>query len=372
MRTLRDEIVAEIELDGPMPVERYMALCLGHPKLGYYTARDPFGVDGDFITAPEISQMFGELIGLWAAQAWIGMGGQPGVGLVEIGPGRGTLMADALRAIRQAVPEMLKAVDVRMVETSAVLRVRQQSALRNAQVAAAWHGDVADALRGPVIIVANELLDALPVRQFLRTPQGDVRRVVGLDDDGELAFGFAGTATNARLPGATIIEEPYAADALIARTASHVAQHGGAALFIDYGEEHGDAGDTLQAVSRHRHVDPLRDPGLADLTTQVRFGRAMKVARANGVKVHGLVTQATFLMRLGLAERAAALKRNAPSGRTMEIDAAVARLTGAEAAGQDVTGEGGRGQPGAGMGALFKVMCFSHPSLPAMPGFESA
>ena len=361
MRTLKDAIIALIQLEGPMPVERYMALCLGHPTLGYYMTRDPFGAEGDFITAPEISQMFGELIGLWAAQVFIDMGSPAGTGLIEIGPGRGTLMADALRAIRKAVPGMFGVVDVRMVETSPVLRARQEASLSHADVAARWHPDIASALHGPVIVIANELLDALPVRQVLRTPQGDLRRVVGLGRNGELAFGFEGDVRPADTSSALMIEEPFAADVLIGQIATHLAQNRGAALFIDYGSGHGDAGDTLQAVRHHAFVDPLAEPGLADLTTQVRFGRAMAVASASGAHVHGLVTQADFLMRLGLAERAAALKRSATPALMREIDEAAGRLTRMDE----------RGKSGAGMGALFKAMCFSHSSMERVPGFDA-
>ncbi len=359
MRTLKDEIISLIHLEGPMPVERYMALCLGHPTLGYYMTRDPFGAEGDFITAPEISQMFGELIGLWAAQVWIDMGSPPGTGLVEIGPGRGTLMADALRAIHQAVPAMLSAIDVRMVETSPVLRARQQANLSGVDVAALWHADITMALHGPVIIIANELLDALPVRQVLRTEKGDIRRVVGLGATGELVFGFEANLRSADMPTAVLIEEPFAADILIEQVAAHLAQDGGAALFIDYGAEQGMEGDTLQAVRQHGFVDPLADPGLADLTTQVRFGRAMALARAAGARVQPLASQGDFLMQLGLAERAAVLKRRATSDRARAIDEAVSRLTRMDE----------RGKSGAGMGALFKAMAFSHPSLEALPGF---
>ena len=360
MRTLKDEIISLIRLEGPMPVERYMALCLGHPTLGYYMTRDPFGAKGDFTTAPEISQMFGELIGLWAAQVWIDMGSPHGTGLVEIGPGRGTLMADALRAIHQAVPGMLGTVDVRMVETSPVLRARQQATLSGVDVAARWHADISTALDGPVIVIGNELLDALPVRQVLRTPQGDLRRVVGLGQDGELAFGFEADVRSDDMSSASLIEQPFAADMLIGQVAAHLARHEGAALFIDYGAEHGENGDTLQAVRHHAFVDPLAEPGLADLTTQVRFGRAMTVARSAGVQVCGLAAQKDFLMRLGLAERAAALKRKATPDRMREIDDAVSRLTHMDE----------RGKSGAGMGALFKAMGFSHPSLSALPGFD--
>ncbi len=357
MRTLKDEIVELIRLEGPIPVDRYMALCLGHPRLGYYTTRDPFGAAGDFTTAPEISQIFGELIGLWAGSAWLAMGSPARFGLVEIGPGRGTLMSDALRALGRALPQAVAALDVRLVETSPVLRARQEATLARADIPMAWHEEVGPALEGPVVVVGNELLDALPVIQQVETPSGLRTRMVGLDADGQLAFGLEGEA-GSEPAGALgrIVETPLAADLLVARIAQHLATKGGAALFIDYGSDRPGSGDTLQAVRGHAFVDPLADPGEADLTTQVQFLRVAEAARIAGAHIHGIVTQRDFLIAMGIAQRAEALRRNANTTQAAAIDAAVARLT------EDAE---------RGMGRLFKAIAFSHPAITALPGFVS-
>ncbi len=191
MTALRDEIARLIAAEGPISVARYMALCLGHPTLGYYTTRDPFGAAGDFTTAPEISQMFGELIGLWAGQVWLDMGAPSPVRLVEVGPGRGTLMADALRALGRAIPAFARAAQVCMVETSPVLAARQRQALAASGFAVEWRTAVEEALDGPTILIANELLDALPIRQYVATPGGWRERLVGRGDDGGLIFGLS-------------------------------------------------------------------------------------------------------------------------------------------------------------------------------------
>lgn len=359
MPTLARVIAELIALEGPLPVDRYMALCLGHPTLGYYTTRDPFGAAGDFTTAPEISQIFGELLGLWTGQVWIDMGAPAALRLVEIGPGRGTLMADALRAIARALPAMIAALDIHMVETSPVLRRSQQAALARSGRQATWHESVEQALEGPAIVIANELLDALPVKQFVMTATGWHERLVGLGADGALAFGLAAEpdpAINARMPEGAVIELPLVSDALVRTIAAHLATAGGAALFIDYGSSVPGAGDTLQAVSRHAFADPLLRPGEVDLTTQVDFSRVAAVARAAGAAVHGPATQADFLLALGLAQRAAALRRNATAAQAAAIDAALERLT--------AMGE-------RGMGELFKALCIAHPAQPAPPGFAS-
>ncbi len=357
--TLKDHIAGLIRQEGPISVARYMALSLGHPTLGYYTTRDPFGAAGDFTTAPEISQMFGELIGLWAAQAWLDMGAPPHARLIEIGPGRGTLMADALRAIGRAVPAMAKRVAVVMVETSPVLRDAQARKLAGAPARIAWATTVEEALQGPCVVIANELLDALPVRQFVRTPEGWRERLVGLDAGGGLVFGLAGDVSAqiaATAPVGAVLEVPEASDGLVATVAAHLAREGGAALLIDYGSGEAGFGDTLQAVRRHAFADPLGEPGEADLTTQVNFARAAAVARAAGAAAHPLLTQGELLSRLGLHQRAAALKAKATPAQGAAIDAAVHRLT----------------EDGAtGMGALFKALAVSHPSL-TPPGFGAA
>jgi SAM-dependent MidA family methyltransferase len=362
MRALRDVIADLIREEGPISVARYMGLCLGHPTLGYYTTRDPFGADGDFITAPEISQMFGELIGLWAAQTWLDQGRTPPIRLIEIGPGRGALMADALRAIARAAPPLVEGARVTLVETSPVLEAKQRAALQGAPagVSLDWAQATEPVLDGPAVILANELLDALPVRQFQRTASGWRERLVGLDAAGGLVFGLsepvsgsvAGPGWDA--PMGAIIEVSPAADALVGAVAGHVARTGGAALFIDYGSDRSGWGDTLQAMRRHAFVDPLAAPGEADLTVQIDFARVAALARAAGAGVHGPVTQAAFLDALGLARRAATLKARATPEQAARIDGDVARLTdGAE----------------RGMGGLFKVIAFTTADAPAPPGF---
>jgi SAM-dependent MidA family methyltransferase len=364
MRTLKDEIIELIRLDGPISVERYMELCLSHPTLGYYTTRDPFGAGGDFITAPEISQMFGELIGLWAAQVWRDMGSPSPVRLIELGPGRGTLMVDALRAIARAMPPMLAALDVHLVETSPVLGAMQKQALQAVSLPKTWHAHTADALAGasgrPAIVIANELLDALPIRQYVATPEGWRERLVGLGPDGGLSFGLAAEPSPrvaAQHPPGTVLELPLASDALIGLLADHVAAQGGAALLIDYGSATGGSGDTLQALSRHSIADVLADPGQADLTTHVDFRRAAALGAARKALAHGPATQGAFLHGLGIARRAETLKRSASPSEAAAIDAAVHRLTDMDP---------------RGMGELFKVLALSHPSLTALPGFDSA
>jgi NADH dehydrogenase [ubiquinone] 1 alpha subcomplex assembly factor 7 len=345
-RSLRELIAHE----GPISVERYMALCGRH----YYATRDPFGAAGDFTTAPEISQMFGELIGLWCVAVWQQMGEPRAIRLVELGPGRGTLMADALRAAR-LVPAFREAASVHLVETSPALRERQRATLAGAAPRIAWHERLDEVPPGPALVVANEFFDALPVRQFMATEAGWRERLVGTDGD-RLAFGLA-PEPDASLAPATrpgeVREWPGAAIAIAERLAARLVRDGGAALAIDYGSAGPGTGDTLQAVRRHAFVDPLEDPGEADLTVQVDFGHLGRAALKEGALVHGPVPQAAFLEALGLGARAAALKRGADARQAEAIDAAAERLTAR-----------GRTQ----MGELFKVLGFSHPALAALPG----
>jgi SAM-dependent MidA family methyltransferase len=359
VNALKAELVRLIADEGPIPVSRYMALCLGHPRHGYYMTRDPFGAAGDFTTAPEISQMFGEMIGLWAAHLWQAMGAPARFALIEIGPGRGTLMADMLRATR-IVPGFHAAASVHLVETSPVLREIQKATLAG-KAEPTWHDRVGTALDGPVIVVANELLDALPLDQFVMTAEGWRERLVGLGGDGELAFGLAGGAlSEGAAPAMTgqegaVLEQPAAALGLVSEVASHVARFGGGALFIDYGSMQSGFGDTLQAMRRHHFVDPLAEPGEADLTVHVDFARMGQAALRAGAAVHGPVRQGDFLLALGLAERAQALSGKATPEQAQAIGAAFARLT-------------ERGE--TGMGDLFKVLALSHPGLPPLPGFD--
>jgi NADH dehydrogenase [ubiquinone] 1 alpha subcomplex assembly factor 7 len=356
---LKDELRRLIAAEGSIPLDRYMALCLGHPVHGYYTGRDPLGRAGDFTTAPEISQMFGELIGLWAVELWAAMG-QPGrLRLVELGPGRGTLMSDLLRAARVR-PAFLEAIEVDLVETSPVLREKQRQMLAAAPVRIAWRDRLSQVPEGPALIVASEFFDALPVRQFLRTERGWCERLVGLDGEGELAFGLAPEPTPGLPPGGRpgeVLECPEAAIGLANEIARRVVAHGGAALVIDYGYEGPAFGDTLQAVRRHAYADPLAEPGAADLTTHVDFAKLASAARSAGAAVHGPVPQGAFLRALGIEARAERLKARATQEQRSDIDAALERLT---ASGREA------------MGALFKAICIADPALAPIPGFVSS
>jgi NADH dehydrogenase [ubiquinone] 1 alpha subcomplex assembly factor 7 len=355
---LRADLRRIIAAEGPISIARYMALCLGHPAHGYYTTRDPFGAAGDFTTAPEISQMFGELIGLWAIETWRLMGRPALVRLIELGPGRGTLMRDLLRAAR-ADPGFAAAVMVHLVETSPLLRQAQERALAGAAAPIVWHQRLAQARGGPALVIANEFLDALPVRQFVMTERGWCERLVGLDAAGALAFGLAPEASSG-LPAAgrpgDILEWPEAALALTRELAGRACAQGGAALIVDYGYAGPAFGDTLQAVKRHAYADPLAEPGAADLTVHVDFAKIAAAARAEGAAVHGPVTQGAFLRALGIAARAAVLKARATAAQGADIDRALARVT-----------EAGR----AGMGELFKAICIAAPGLPPPPGFPA-
>jgi SAM-dependent MidA family methyltransferase len=363
MSALTEEIRAIIATEGPISLERYMALALGHPRHGYYTTGTPIGAAGDFITAPEISQMFGELIGLWAAEVWAAQGRPDPVRLVELGPGRGTLMADALRAAR-VLPAFRAALDVRLVETSPSLTAVQQMTLAGQVAPEHWHGDIDAVPTGPALIVANELFDALPVRHYVHDGAGWRERLIGLDAAGALTFGLSGAAETVAVAGTrgTVLEVGVAAQSMMARLAARIVRDGGALLAIDYGAAGRPDGPTLQAVRGHRAADPLDAPGTADLTAHVDFAALGAAARAAGAVMHGPVPQGVFLERLGIRARAARLKRDADASVCASIDAALERLVGT------APGSGTR----AGMGALFKVVAVTRHDAPVPPGFEAA
>ncbi|WP_420558091.1 class I SAM-dependent methyltransferase [Roseovarius sp.] len=354
MTPLAQILRAEIATTGPMRLDAFMTACLMHPRHGYYSTRDPFGEQGDFITAPEISQMFGELIGLCLAQTWLDQGAPNPVALVELGPGRGTLMADALRATR-GVPGFHDALQVHLVETSPALRARQAETL--SAHAPAWH-DSADTLPDlPALSIANEFFDALPIRQFQRQGDGWCERVVGLSDD-TLALGLNAKRIEPtlahRLDDTTdgdIVETCPAAAPVIDALARRIAAHGGAALIIDYGDWRS-LGDTLQAVQGHDRADILAAPGLADLSAHVDFEALTDAARGT-CKTTRLAPQALFLSRLGITRRAEALAANM-SGHTLDAHhAAFHRLTGREE-----------------MGTLFKAMALYPEGAAPPPGLE--
>lgn len=352
---LASRIAAMIAEEGPIGIDRFMAICLADPEHGYYMRRDPFGAEGDFVTAPEISQMFGELIGLWAAEVWRLMGRPDPVLLVELGPGRGTLMADALRAAAR-VPGFRAALRLHLVEASPVLRERQRQTL--AAHAPVWHADLADMPDGPAIVIANEFLDALPIRQFVRAGGRWHERLVGLGPDGALCFGLAPESQPAlgmSAPEGSVMELAPAALAVTAELSARLARHGGAALFIDYGHT-GGMGDTLQALRRHAPVDPLTHCGEADLTAHVNFAAVAQAARRVGAATQGPVTQGELLAALGIEARANALLAKADDSQAEAILAAATRLT-------DM-------RP-TGMGALFKALAIADPALPLLPGFAT-
>ena len=359
---LEDEIRRRIAIAGPMPVRQFMELCLNHPVHGYYTTRDPLGASGDFITAPEISQVFGELIGLWAASAWHRMGQPENVRLVELGPGRGTMMLDALRAAR-VVPAFRSAIVLHLVEVSPALEARQQQAMSALDVPIMWHRTFEEVPDGPVIVLANELFDALPVNQAIKQFNGWYERVVELDADGNLTFGISGDVIPLfdQLVPAGLRDAPvgaiyeWRADNLPLAIARRLMREGGCALVIDYGHIQSAPGDTLQAVGRHAFVSPLHSPGEVDLTAHVDFESLALSAESMGARISGPIDQAKFLRNLGAEKRAATLKALASPDKAAEIDGAVKRLLGE-----------GRTE----MGKLFKVVGIANPAVGRLPGFE--
>ncbi|MBX7248130.1 MAG: SAM-dependent methyltransferase [Caulobacteraceae bacterium] len=353
--SLADRLKAEIAATGPIAVSDYMARCLFDPADGYYAVRPALGEDGDFITAPLVSQMFGELIGLWATETWLRMGAPSRVLLVEMGPGDGTLMSDALRAARLA-PAFLEAADLWLIDPSGPLRARQARALSDAPLSPRW-AETLEALPedAPVLLIANELLDCLPARQFLRDGPGWAERVVGLDAQGALALGLRPAlrpeGAPADLPPGLVWELSVAQQALGLQVAGRVTATGGAALFIDYGRDRPEAGDTLQALHRHCKVDPLADPGRADLTVWADFPAFQAAARAAGA-ASGLLNQGTFLRRLGVEQRAAALAAARPDRQEM-VARQLSRLIDDDQ-----------------MGRLFKAVAIWNPADAPPPAFE--
>ncbi len=374
-RTPPDAVIrARVARDGPLTVAEFMALCLYDPAHGYYTNRLPFGARGDFVTAPEISQMFGEMIAVWAVEAWIAMRKPDPFALIECGPGRGTLMKDVLRATR-LMEGFRKALRVHLVETSdGLVRLQRETLSAVAQEAPPhargriidaplhWHAGIDGVPSAfPSIIVANEFFDALPIRQAERRPDGWYERMVTVDAGGELAF----TTAPAPLPDAEL--PPSAAGAAagaicewrprdMATAIARRAAAGGAALLVDYGHVRSAPGDTFQAVRSHRYANPLAAPGLADLTAHVDFEELGRAARDAGARVHGPVEQGAWLKRMGIEARAAMLQANASKMKGLDIEQDLLRLVGT-----------GPGQ----MGALFKVIAFSAPEIGQLPGFES-
>lgn len=354
MSDLADLILARIQHGGPISVADYMQDCLLHPTLGYYTARDPLGAGGDFTTAPEISQMFGELLGLCLAQSWLDHGGPTPFTLAELGPGRGTLMADMLRATR-AVPGFHEAMQIVLVEASPILRDKQRQALNG--YAPRW-STVSELPDQPLLLVANEFFDALPVRQFLRDGEGWRERQIGCPE-GSLAFGLGPVGPQPALEhrlkdtrDGDIVELCPSAGPIVSKIAQRIAAHGGTALIIDYGDWRS-LGDTLQALRSHQTVNALSEPGQADLTAHVDFEPLAAVAKGAGCHHSRLTPQGVFLERLGITGRAQTLAGSLDGKPLETLIAAHRRLTHPDE-----------------MGNLFKVLGLFAPGATPPPGLD--
>tara|TARA_R110000868_G_scaffold106587_1_gene292210 strand:- start:514 stop:1617 length:1104 start_codon:yes stop_codon:yes gene_type:complete len=353
---------------GPISIAAFMTQALFDPSDGFYATKDPIGAGADFITAPEISQMFGELIGLWAAQSWLDMGRPSPFNLVELGPGRGTMMADALRACR-AVPGMLDATQVTLIEASAALKAVQARTLGPSGAQIRWVDRLEAVPPGPAIIVGNEFLDCLPLRQAIKHKGQWHERMIGLEDgdDGDdtaSAFvfvlgpplGIDEDLVPQRLrdaPDDTLVELRPGDRQIVEALATRFASQPGRALLIDYGPAQSEAGDTLQALRAHQKVPPLENPGTADLTGRVDFESLLLQARNLGLAAYGPVEQGRFLLGLGMESRATVLARSDPAQRSV-IARQVWRLTDEHQ-----------------MGALFKLVCLDSPGLSRPPGFTA-
>ncbi len=358
MTALADIIRDRMHAQGSISVAEYMELALAHPEHGYYRKQDPLGARGDFITAPEICQIFGEMIGIWAAQMWMQMGGGP-ISLVELGPGRGTLMADALRATKKA-PDFHDSITIHMVETSPTLAHAQYLRLRDEHPRVEWLDSIEQLPDSPSIIIANEFFDALPIKQFVMTDDGvRERRVTWNDEQKEFTFtqGPAGlqlAKSGQTIPTGTVMEQCPAARNIMRTLATRLKDHGGALLNIDYGYL-GDAHhDTLQALKAHQFWPVLKEPGEADLTAHVDFSTLMGIARDSGLHVAPLVNQGEWLVRMGAQLRLEQLLKHASATQRDPLITGLQRLISPQA-----------------MGELFKVMAVTSAHNLELPGFTA-
>jgi NADH dehydrogenase [ubiquinone] 1 alpha subcomplex assembly factor 7 len=362
---LEERLVALIEDHGPIRIGDYMADALGHPQHGYYMTQNALGAEGDFTTAPEISQIFGELIGAWLINAWEQIGAPSLVNLIELGPGRGTLMSDILRTA-EVRPKFRKALRVYMVETSGRLRYAQQRKLADSKVPVTWATEMHDIPAAPTLIIANEFFDCLPIRQFVRTTAREEpcwqERLVGItqvNGENRLCYTFSeelhptpeGTPAGAQPQD--MFEVCEEGRDIIKEIALRFADHKGRALIIDYGHGRSGFGDTLQALRNHRFWPPLAEPGMADVTAHVDFAALARTGRDQGLLVHGPELQGRLLSRLGLKERAQMLAERATEEQREQIISGAKRLVDTDE-----------------MGTLFKALCLSSAGLPAPAGFE--
>jgi NADH dehydrogenase [ubiquinone] 1 alpha subcomplex assembly factor 7 len=359
VNALGQRIARLIEAQGPISIAQFMTIALHDPQNGYYATRDPFGRQGDFITAPEISQMFGELLGLWIAQCWHDQR-KPEARLIELGPGRGTLMRDALRVIQQLMPEFLTKVEVVLVEASPTLTAIQKDTLAKSGANIRWTEQFDDALSDkPLFLLANEFFDALPIRQFVKTERGWCERMVVANGDA-LDFALAPDATSSSIipanrdgaPMGAFYETSSAATALTQQIAEAIARKGGASLIVDYGygAEAG-FGETLQAVAAQKYASVLEAPGDADLSAHVHFAALAQTAREAGATPYGPVRQGDLLEAIGIVQRAATLARGR-LGANPQIDSQLERLILPDQ-----------------MGTLFKALAIMPADVPTPPGF---
>jgi NADH dehydrogenase [ubiquinone] 1 alpha subcomplex assembly factor 7 len=350
---LGSRIARLIRNGGPLSIAEFMTFALHDPKAGYYATRDPLGAD--FITAPEMTQIFGELLGLWCAQVWQEQGKPSPACFVELGPGRGTLISDALRALER-VPEFLDSLEVVLVEASPVLTAKQRERLRHHPAPIRWVRHASEIRHDRTLfVIANEFLDALPVQQFVMTQTGWRERVVNVDGD-HLSFALAPAPLSLRVPAqrgvaipGAVYEVSPAAGALVQDLAHAIASTGGAAIFLDYGYDSEEFGDTFQAIGQHRFEDILRSPGEVDLSCHVDFTAMARMAQAEDVRVYGPIEQGQFLQALGIETRLSTLAAKSPVAADAQ---AVARLT-------------DRRQ----MGSLFKALAILPKNAPPPPGF---
>ena len=356
--SLEDHIKKMIEMCGPIDVATYMQECLAHPEFGYYIVRDPIGLDGDFVTAPEISQMFGEMIGAWVADLWQRLE-KPAFTLLECGPGRGTLMADLLR-VCEKVPGFIDHASIHFLETSPELKKRQKETLKDFEIT--WHQDMMSLPKDkPIICIANEFLDALPVRHLIKDDKGWMERRINTDETGKLSYttlkadddilDFLPEFAESMMPGDIVEISPDRLNWLLF-FAQMIKDNTGIALFIDYGYDKPDKGETFQAIQRHEFVNPLEQPGQADLTAHVDFSMIELVASQSYLSTYGPVSQCDFLGALGIQTRAQNLSNQVDDKQKKQIEQDLKRLIDRDH-----------------MGELFKVMAFANQAFPKPEGF---
>jgi NADH dehydrogenase [ubiquinone] 1 alpha subcomplex assembly factor 7 len=352
---LAERLRERITREGPISIADYMQACLADESEGYYTSRQPIGASGDFVTSPEVSQIFGELLGPWAVAVWQSMGEPKSIVVAELGPGRGTLLADAARAWRN-MKHFAGCVSLALVETSPVLREIQRKTLHAAHQPIQWCETIDEVPRGrPLTVLANEFIDALPIRQLVRRGGAWRERCVGFGQDGGFAFVDGAIVKDYTLPAAPdgeILEARSATAPLLAALAERAVEAPLAALFIDYGHAKSGIGDTLQAMHRHHYADPLASPGETDLTAHVDFAALKHEAEALGLRAYGPMPQGEFLLRLGLSERRDRLLEAARPEQRELISSGAARLA----------------DPSQ-MGILFKVLALTSDGLAPPPPF---